>query len=324
MAETTGISWCDSTFNPWEGCQKISPGCDHCYAEARNGRFGGGVAPNWGPHAPRRRTSDANWQGPLRWQQQAAAFEAEHGRRRRVFCASLGDVFDAEVNVLWRLDLFDLIARTPALDWLLLTKRVGNVRGMVPLPWLAPGGWPANVWLGATVVNQAEAERDVPKLLQLPAPVRFLSCEPLLGPIDLSFLIFGVPTGRFRSRGGKRQLELQRPPDGGLQWVIAGGESGGKARPMHPDWPRRLRDQCTAFGVPFLFKQWGEWISADQDQCRTGPPLSRWQWADGQAFAAGDGQRSQALFCKAGKTATGNVLDGVECKAWPVLHAVSA
>ena len=134
MSENTKIEWCDHTFNPWEGCQHAGPGCDGCYAEARNARFGGGTAPNWGPGAPRRRTSAANWALPKRWNAQAAAFMAQHGRRQRVFCASLADVFDNAVDPQWRDDLFELIAATPNLDWLLLTKRIGNVGNMLPVP----------------------------------------------------------------------------------------------------------------------------------------------------------------------------------------------
>jgi protein gp37 len=231
MAENTAIEWADHTFNPWEGCQKVSPGCDHCYAETRNARFGGGTAPNWGPGAPRRRTSVSNWNKPRRWAREAADFEAKHGRRQRVFCASLADVFDNAVDPQWRYDLLTLIQETPELDWLLLTKRIGNVSSM-----LRAIGWtmPANVWLGATIVNQDEALRDIPKLVETPASVRFLSMEPLLELVTIS-----------------RWLES-------IDWVIVGGESGPGARAMHPDWARYLRDQCATAGVPFLFKQWGD------------------------------------------------------------------
>jgi protein gp37 len=256
MAENSGIEWTDHTFNPWEGCQKVGPGCDHCYAETRNARFvpkndpARGTAPNWGPGAPRRRTSAANWNKPLQWNRDAEAFAAANGgRKQRVFCASLADVFDNAVDPKWRRDLFDLIARTPALDWLLLTKRIGNVRAMVQDCGFT--ALPANVWLGATIVNQAEADRDIPKLLAAPAAVRFLSMEPLLGPVDLSTLQEGLPVNAWLT-----WLD-------GLDWVIVGGESGDEARPMHPDWARNLRDQCKAANVPFLFKQWGEWGRAE-------------------------------------------------------------
>ncbi|MGF6547187.1 protein gp37 [Paraburkholderia youngii] len=130
MSQNSKIEWTDHTFNSWEGCQKVGPGCDHCYAETRNARFAGGTPINWGPGAPRRRTSAANWRKPLQWNAQHDEFFAKHGRRQRVFCASLADVFDNEVDPLWRRDLFELIERTPDLDWLLLTKRIGNVSDM--------------------------------------------------------------------------------------------------------------------------------------------------------------------------------------------------
>lgn len=270
MAENTKIEWTDHTFNPWEGCQKVGPGCDNCYAETRNARFAGGTAINWGPGSPRRRTSASNWQLPKRWNAQADAFMAQHGRRQRVFCASLADVFDNAVDPQWRADLFALIDATPNLDWLLLTKRIGNVRGM--LAELAHGNDPdlslldmmplPNVWIGATIVNQAEADRDLPKLYAVPACVRFLSIEPLLGPVSLGgWPIFDE---------GEKPL---------LHWVIVGGESGPGARPMHPDWARSLRDQCEAAGVPFLFKQWGEWGEPDSIE-RTGLAHQGWHEQD--------------------------------------------
>lgn len=266
MSENTKIEWCDHTFNPWEGCQKVGPGCDHCYAEARNARFAGGTAINWGPGAPRRRTSAANWNLPKRWNAHASAFMAQHGRRQRVFCASLADVFDNAVDPQWREDLWQLIQDTPNLDWLLLTKRIGNVFKMLPDGWafqMAP--WP-NVWLGATIVNQAEADRDIPKLLAVPAARRFLSMEPLLGPVDLTSIeVFGGDAEIYPLKGTTDCVDDEGAPTHdvpALDWVIVGGESGPGARPMHPDWARSLRDQCVAAGVPFLFKQWGNWRAA--------------------------------------------------------------
>lgn len=261
MSENTKIEWCDHTFNPWEGCQKVGPGCDNCYAEARNARFAGGTAINWGPGAPRRRTSESNWNLPKRWNAQAHAFMAQHGRRQRVFCASLADVFDNAVNPQWRADLFALIDATPNLDWLLLTKRIGNVCNMLPVPFDFDKHYP-NVWLGATIVNQEEADRDIPKLLAVPAAKRFLSMEPLLGPVDLR-LKMEQPCTMCVSWN----CELHGKPDDApclrrADWVIVGGESGPGARPMHPDWARGLRDQCAAARVPFLFKQWGNWRAA--------------------------------------------------------------
>ena len=168
MSANSAIEWTDHTFNPWWGCQKVGPGCDHCYAETLDKRTGG---QHWGPGAERRRTSVKNWHDPVRWNKQADAFFAEHGRRQRVFCASMADVFDNAVDPQWRDDLFALILATPNLDWLLLTKRIGNVGNMLPVPFDFDKHYP-NVWIGATIVNQEEADRDIPKLLAVTAAQR--------------------------------------------------------------------------------------------------------------------------------------------------------
>lgn len=224
MADQTRIEWADATFNPWEGCQKVSPACDNCYAEARNIRFNGSPV-NWGPGAPRRRTSAANWRQPRKWNRDAAAT----GTRPFVFCASLADVFDNEVDSLWRHDLYGLIAETPNLVWLLLTKRIGNVIGMLP------GFLPGNVAIGATMASQMEYDRDRMKLAQVKALFNplftFGSFEPLLGPVILD----------------------KNAPD----WIIVGGESGRNARPMNLDWARSLKRQSHELGRVFNFKQVG-------------------------------------------------------------------
>ncbi|MCO8321917.1 phage Gp37/Gp68 family protein [Burkholderia cenocepacia] len=256
MAENSMIEWTDHTFSPWIGCTKVSPGCDNCYAEhLMDTRLHKVV---WGVHGERVRTSAATWREPIRWNARHAEFFAAHGRRQRVFCASLADVFDNAVHPMWRADLFELIKRTPNLDWLLLTKRIGNAREMIQasVEYLmdADRDWPwPNVWLGATITSRAELLRDAEKLLAVPARMRFWSVEPMLGDLG------EIPT------------ELM--PD----WVICGGESGANARPMHPDWARDLRDQCAAAGVPFLFKQWGEW--APGENCG-GPPTRTERVAD--------------------------------------------
>lgn len=253
MGENSKIEWTRHTFNPWIGCQKVGPGCDHCYAETLMDNRLGQV--EWGPHGARKRTSVANWRKPLAWDRAAAAA----GERHRVFCASLADVFDNHGSITsgWRGDLWHLIARTPHLDWMLLTKRPGNIRDMLPDGYGAPAwgdGWP-NVWLGCTITSREEMLRDGPKLARLDARVRFWSVEPLLGDLG------DVPSDLM--------------PD----LVIVGGESGPGARPMHPAWVRSLRDQCVAAGVSFFLKQWGEW-SADallftdvEDRCP--PPAMR-------------------------------------------------
>ncbi|KVP84494.1 hypothetical protein WJ95_20225 [Burkholderia ubonensis] len=318
MSENTKIEWCDHTFNPWEGCQKVGPGCDHCYAETRNARFGGGTAINWGPGAPRRRTSPANWRKPLQWNRDGT-FYAIHGRRQRVFCASLADVFDNEVDLLWRRDLFQLIADTPNLDWLLLTKRIGNVPTM--LRHIGVDKLPDNVWLGATIVNQAEADRDIPKLLAVPARVRFLSMEPLLGPVELhaDWIDRHPARGRFGcvTPDVDTPARYIMPPT--LDWVIVGGESGYRARPMHPAWTADLRDQCARAGVPFLFKQHGEWAPGSGDfgagRFETAAIARDGRVAPGgyrvEDYPAGaESGDGWAMVHRAGKRAAGRHLDG--------------
>jgi protein gp37 len=251
MGADTRIEWATHTFNPWSGCQKVSPACDHCYAETQAKRaprtFGG-----WGPGAERKRTSESYWRQPLLWNKRAA----KDGARPRVFCASMADVFDNAVPEGWRRELWELIAATPYLDWLLLTKRPQNIAKMLPPLW--GRGW-ANVWLGTTVENQAEADRRIPHLLAMPAAKRFLSCEPLLGPADLRRIQYGAAQWTDALSGMIYYGPGTAPIGPRIDWVIAGGESGAHARPSHPDWFRSLRDQCQAAGVPFFFKQWGEW-----------------------------------------------------------------
>ncbi len=236
MGETTGISWCDHTFNPYIGCTKVSPGCQHCYAETLMDERWGKV--QWGPLGERKRTNEVNWRQPVQWQRKAAADSVNP--RRRVFCSSLADVFEdrradcgGDLLDIWRSDLWQLIAQTPNLDWLLLTKRPHNIVEMVPAAWRTAGRWPHNVWIGTSVENQEYADKRIPALLKVGVNQNFLSIEPLLGPVDLSQWIDA------------------------LQWVIVGGESGHSARPMQAEWVRSLRDQCVAAGVPFFFKQWG-------------------------------------------------------------------
>ena len=263
MAKNSKIEWTDHTFNPWWGCTKISPGCDFCYAEAWARRLG---AVAWGAHAARRFLSEAHWKEPLRWNRDAATAR----QRRRVFCASMADVFENRPELeVWRNRLWDLIAQTPWLDWLLLTKRPTLVARSVP--WQRD--WPTNVWLGTTLESQEWVEQRLPPLLQLPAAVRFLSCEPLLGPLDL------------------------RPYLSHIDWLIAGGESGVHARPMHPEWPKSLRDQCLQAGVAFHFKQWGHWHPANPSEFRRAVPL---QDASGTAI----------WMAPLGKAAAGRDLDG--------------
>jgi len=353
MSANSKIEWTDHTFNPWIGCTKVSTtctgggGCDNCYAEvstpARVLRSQG--AETWGTGAPRMRTSAANWKMPLRWDAQHAAFFAQHRRRQRVFCASLADVFDNAVDPQWRVDLFNLVLSTPHLDWLLLTKRIGNAARMIEetlpdnmkaLPPEHPVAWPwPNVWIGATVVNQAEADRDIPKLLAVPAAKRFLSMEPLLGPVNIS----QVPDPRggicLKPMCGLRWVSLGngrvgcRPEAANkIDWVIVGGESGPGARPMHPDWARSLRDQCEVADVPFLFKQWGEWGEPDSieatglarhgwfEQDREDGGVARHEWSGPMQNGIELASLRPEVF-RVGKKAAGRLLDGREWSEVP-------
>jgi protein gp37 len=269
MGDNTKIEWTDATFNPWIGCTKVSVGpqgaCVNCYAEvatpARAMRI------QWGPGKPRHRTGLSTWDLPRRWERNAEAFQAEHGRRQRVFCASLADVFDNEVDPQWRTDLLSLIQQTPHLDWLLLTKRIGNARQMLndtmaALHHSSWDEWPwTHVWLGATVVTQDEADRDIPKLLATPASVRFLSCEPLLGPVDITEWLWGFDTPCVQCPrdidcecGWNTRKENKLPS---IDLVICGGESGPKARPMDIRWADDLRQQCADANTAFFMKQLG-------------------------------------------------------------------
>lgn len=224
MAEFSKIEWTDHTFNPWIGCQKVSPGCDHCYAEAMMDHRYHKV--QWGPHGKRVRTWEQNWRGPLKWAKNAA----ETGKSARVFCASLADVFDNKADASWRVDLFRLISNTPELDWLLLTKRPENCKRMLPPDW---GAGYENVWLGTTTEDQKHYDRRWPILKAIPAQVRFISYEPALGPLQLQ----------------------SASPDQYPDWVICGGETGIGSRYMKPRWARHLRDECDRLNVSFFMKQ---------------------------------------------------------------------
>ncbi len=309
MTQQTKIEWTDFTVNFWEGCQKVGPGCDHCYAEARDTRFTGGK--HWGPGAPRRKVKGGI--AKLRKiNREAEKFHAEHGHWPRVFCSSLSDMFDNAVSLEWVDDAFEAMEEAQNTRIQLLTKRVGNVIKRIPAKW-HDGGWPAHVGLMITVVNQDEADRDILKLLALKAhlgiPWVGLSMEPLLGPVALQ-----VPWRRIEPNISILVDALLGVGGTGekcpcIDWIIVGGESGHNARPTHPDWIRSLRDQCEASGTPFLFKQFGEWGLVD------GPmngslDAGSMVW-DHDKFLAGRGPNSPPdILRKIGKKRAGRLLDG--------------
>lgn len=243
MAENTKIEWADATVNHWAGCTKVSPACDNCYAERMAGRL---WKVQWGAGAARRQFISA------RDMLEALDRKAQRiGKKLRVFHNSLSDMFDNEVPDGWRMDAFKIMADTPNLQHLVLTKRIGNVRHYTQHDGLAfdlMGD--GSVWLGVTVVNQEEADRDIPKLLAVPAAKRFLSIEPMLGPMLLPF-------ERLREWNRLALLNQQEHAVSRIDWVIVGSESGPGARrdPNMVSWVASLRDQCVDAGVAFLWKQ---------------------------------------------------------------------
>ncbi|MFA5265911.1 MAG: phage Gp37/Gp68 family protein [Opitutaceae bacterium] len=321
--KNTKISWCDNTFNPWIGCTKVSSACANCYAAAMDHRWG---HDSFGAGKPRRRTSEEYWGQPLGWNAEveqamdrreramlvapSGSILPNHPATPRVFCASLADWLDGEVPIEWLADLLALIHATPYLDWLLLTKRPENWARRVEAAslcehndrneyygrnvgcWMANwlrGDAPENVWVGTTVEYQDMADERIPALLKIPARIRFLSCEPLLGPVQF---------GHIPPEGDTDEGER-------IHWVICGGESGPNARPMHPDWARSLRDQCKAAGVPFFFKQWGAWAPRE-----TRPDDARFMGDEGEFKSCGGMVRNT-------KRPAGCLLDGNGHKEFP-------
>lgn len=268
MGDVTKIQWCDHTFNPWTGCQKVSPGCANCYAEDWADRFGREF------REKRTIAAESTWRQPLKWNREAKAA----GVRRRVFCASLGDVFENRPELVApRQRLFELIGATPHLDWLLLTKRPENIVGQWSLwsGYAAGGaikagvpiedvftdgrvlGFPRNVWIGTSVEDQAAADTRIPILLQIPAAVRFLSCEPLIGAVDLNHVQYDGTVEYDVLRGTMGVYRPHRGKCPGVDWVIVGGESGPGARECHVEWIESIVRQCQMAKVPVFVKQLG-------------------------------------------------------------------
>ncbi|MBF6540720.1 phage Gp37/Gp68 family protein [Nocardia farcinica] len=290
MGATTKIEWTDSTWSPVTGCDKVSPGCDHCYAEGIAHRFAGTPQfPNGFGVTLRPERLDQ----PLKWR-----------KPRRVFVNSMSDLFHQEIPDEYIAQVFAIMSLAPQHTFQLLTKRHARMRSLLSsaafsdavdaaaVPYdRAPLGhrraeWPLrNVWLGVSAEDQRWADIRIPALLDTPAVGRFVSAEPLLGPIDLT------------RRGLLAPDEFERR----LDWVIVGGESGRGARPMHPEWARSLRDQCTAAAVPFFFKQWGEYITTEQ---MTEATYMTWDIEHGSA------QYHPSVQWRVGKKRAGRELDG--------------
>lgn len=310
----TKISWCDHTFNAWIGCTKINDACKFCYAESHDNRFYN--ESHWGPKTNRLITSDKYWNQPINWNKAAGLANI----KQRVFCSSLSDVFEDHPQVKdTRKRLFELIEKTPNLIWMLLTKRPANIQGMIPLDWLPSleGKVPDNVRFGLSIGNQVQFDELWPEMEQamynLNAPY-FLSMEPLLGHVDFAAFDESV-VHQNKPMGRSRLLPT---------YIIVGGESGHKARPMHIAWVRHIKSQCELYGIKFHFKQWGEWqlgsdslsrnnyVVLKNGECYHGSKAGLTEAAKkyGSTWKALDPQ----MMCKVGKDRAGDILDGMRFK----------
>lgn len=291
MGDKSRIEWTDATWNPMTGCTPVSEGCEHCYAKRYAERFKGRFG--YPADEPFRVTLHGDRQGqPLRWQ-----------RRRKIFVCSMGDFFHEEVPVGFIRHTLMVMRDCGQHTFIVLTKRPKRMKqALEESKKKTDYCWPLrNVWLGVTAENQRTADERIPILLQIPAAVRFVSVEPMLGPVDI-----------YQWLGGNRDIKPPHPYNGGLDWVICGGESGPGARPMHPDWVRSLRDQSVNTGVPFFFKQWGEWKSEEQ----FGTEVVLRELGFNQCVSKG-GENSYMLHTRVGKKAAGRLLDGREWNEWP-------
>ncbi|SRR5258707_8044172 len=293
MGENSKIEWTDHTYNGWIGCTKVSAGCDHCYAEGESKRRGWAV---WGKGQARHKTTTAK--NVYEWNKQALV----EGKRKRVFGFSLADVFDTEVDRAWRNEFWDLVRSTQGLMWIVLTKRPHLIKKFLPPDW--GSGW-ENVCLMISAENQLWANVRMPQLIAIPAKYRGLSYEPALGPV---------------------KLKPEWLP--GLHWAICGGESGGNARPMHPDWGRSMRDQCHAADIAFFFKQWGCWSPDPAHFRNTKAGSVRFAHADASAMSLQDlGKKDRTSFIqrnpqmvfmfRCAKKRAGHLLDGCKYQQHP-------
>lgn len=304
MGDTTHIEWTDATWNPVTGCTRVSPGCVNCYIDwappfrvegrhftDRDGNRSHAIGATTGV---RLHPDRLDW--PLR---------KRSWRGKRVFVCSLADLFHDDVPDEYIARVFAVMALTPEVTYQVLTKRPARMRALLAsgtfagMVWrdVDDPSWPLpNVWMGVTVEDQERADQRIPILLDTPAAVRWLSCEPLLGPVDLDATGMGV-TGTSGPES--------RPS--AVDWVVAGGESGPGARPMHPDWARSLRDQCRDAGVPFLFKQWGDLVTEEQAPEDITLPAVSWRHL-------GD---DQPPVWRVGKKRAGRLLDGIQHDGYP-------
>jgi protein gp37 len=308
MADQTKIEWTDATWNPVTGCDEVSPGCDHCYAKTLAERFRG-TEGHYFEHGFDVVLRPDKLDQPLRWK-----------RPRRVFVNSMSDLFHKDIPDEYIAKVFAVMSLAPQHTFQVLTKRHGRMRSLLfsgafkvaifdaawdlrPEPFTTT--WPLpNVWLGVSVEDQKRADLRIPALLTTPAAVRFLSCEPLLGPIDIGAV--EIPLAAYHLQPS------------GIDWVIVGGESGRGARPMHPDWARSLRDQCADAGVAFHFKQWGEHVASHRES-------DPWAWTDPTCWvedaAMADPQGHYTAMWRVGKKAAGRELDGRTHDAFPEVVA---
>lgn len=314
MGETTGISWTQATWNPWHGCQKVSQGCKFCYMYREKERYG------QDPRVVQRGKTTFNQ--PLKWKEP-----------RLIFTCSWSDFFIAEADA-WRDEAWDIIRGTPHHTYQILTKRPERIADHVPHDWPLP-----NVWLGTSIESQPYVEKRIEHLLRIPAVVRFLSCEPLLGPLDLSHYLYRLrctECGKTSAQEDSQTFEFctdETIVEGSpISWVITGGESGPAARPSHPDWFRDIRDLCVAAGVAYHHKQNGEWLYREAcnqlhgDACWNksfGTLQRRGEWFPGATPWNGrEGQHSRDDFeycmIRCGVSAAGRLLDGREWNEMPV------
>lgn len=340
MAESS-IEWTDATWNPVTGCTRASAGCDNCYAVKMTKRL---AAMGQAKYSGLVNVSKNHFNGVVKCHEDALTIPLKWRKPQRIFVNSMSDLFHKDVPFEFIDKVFAVMALAPQHTFQILTKRPERMaeyfeinKSAVTLfidraPSCDNGKWcdlarhmslrPGfrcfplpNVWLGTSVENQATAEERIPHLLRVPAAVRFLSCEPLLGPVDLTRLAVRrnfIDCLSCDYHDGQGTI-IAGPPSGTgpIDWVICGGESGPKARPMDPVWARSLRDQCVAAGVPFFFKQWGEWVDEMHDEANCHTQQTSDAFVTLLKDEAGNVCDYEGFYmCRAGKAKAGRLLDG--------------